>query len=164
MKISMWTTDRKISIPQQDISIATKRVTQFGGWAPGEGCFWMRLFCLQLEASCLQWSFLLTVDKFSFFTYSWSFCTYIFSFLIDNVSFFTYSWSSCADNGKVRLISALRDCKQRSLTVSKKAPTASEKASPVVSGHTLWCGFRMIPLKTVTSLNKESRLLTFHFP
>ena len=29
--------------------------------------FWMRLFCLQLEASCLQWSFLLTVDNFSFF-------------------------------------------------------------------------------------------------
>ena len=27
----------------------------------------MRLFCLQLEASCLQWSFSLTVDNFSFF-------------------------------------------------------------------------------------------------
>ena len=27
----------------------------------------MRLSCLQLEASCLQWSFLLTVDNFSFY-------------------------------------------------------------------------------------------------
>ena len=30
----------------------------------------------------------------------------------------------------MRLIRALRDCKQRSLTVSKKAPTASKKLSP----------------------------------
>ena len=30
----------------------------------------------------------------------------------------------------MRLIRALRDCKQRSLTVSKKAPTVSKKASP----------------------------------
>ena len=36
-----------------------------------------------------------------------------------------------AYSGKVRLIRALRDCKQRSLTVSKKAPTVSTKASPV---------------------------------
>ena len=35
-----------------------------------------------------------------------------------------------AYNGKVRLIRAFRDCKQRSLTVSKKAPTVSKKASP----------------------------------
>ena len=74
---------------------------------------WMRLFCLQLEASCLQWSFLLTVDNFSFFTYNWSFVTYSFSF-------FTYNWSFFAYCGKVCLIRALRDCKQRSLTVSKK--------------------------------------------
>ena len=66
---------------------------------------------------------LLTVDNFSFFTYSWSFFAYSFSF-------FTYSWSFLAYSGKVRLIRALRDCKQRSLTVSKKAPTVSKKASP----------------------------------
>ena len=30
----------------------------------------------------------------------------------------------------MRLIRALRDCKQRSLTVSKKAPTVSKEASP----------------------------------
>ena len=69
-------------------------------------------------------AFLLTVDKFSLFTYSWSFFAYSFSFL-------TYSWSFFAYSGKVRLIRALRDCKQRSLTVSKKAPTVSKKASPI---------------------------------
>ena len=68
-------------------------------------------------------AFLLTVDKFSFFTYSWSFFAYNFSFL-------TYSWGFFAYSGKARLIRALRDCKQRSLTVSKKAPTVSKKASP----------------------------------
>ena len=65
-------------------------------------------------------AFLLTVDNFSFFAYSWSFFAYSFSF-------FTYSWSFVAYNGKVRLIRALRDCKQRSLTVSKKAPSVSKK-------------------------------------
>ena len=68
--------------------------------------------------------FLLTVDNFSFFAYSWSFVAYSFSF-------FTYSWSFFAYNGKVRPIRAVRDCKQRSLTVSKKAPTVSKKAPPV---------------------------------
>ena len=33
--------------------------------------------------------------------------------------------------GKVRPVRNLRDCKQRSLTVSKKAPNVSKKASPV---------------------------------
>ena len=68
---------------------------------------------------------LLTVDNISFLTYSWSFFAYSFSFS-------TYSWSFLL-SGKVRLIRALRalrDCKQRSLTVSKKAPTVSKKASP----------------------------------
>ena len=83
----------------------------------------MRLFCLQLEASCLQWSFLLTVDKFSFFTCKWGFFAY-------SVSFFTYSWSFFAYSGKVRLIRALRDCKQRSLTLSNKAPTVVNKLPP----------------------------------
>ena len=107
------------------------------GWACEKR---MRLFCLQLEASCLQLelfclqltilaflltvgAFLLTVDNFSFFAYSWSFFAYSFSF-------FTYNWSLFAYGGKVYLIRALRDCKQRSLTVGKKAPTVSKKASP----------------------------------
>ena len=84
----------------------------------------MQLFCLQLEASCLQWSFLLTVDNFSFFTYNWSFFAYSFSF-------FTYNWSFFAYTGKVRLIRTLRDCKQRSLSVSKKAPSVSKKLPPL---------------------------------
>ena len=67
--------------------------------------------------------FLLAIDNFCSCTYSWSFFGY-------NFSFFTYSWSFFAYNGKVRLIRAFRDCKQRSLTVSKKAPTVSQKASP----------------------------------
>ena len=61
-------------------------------------------------------AFLLTTDNYSFFTYSWSFFAYCFSF-------FTYSWSFFAYSGKVHLIRALRDCKQRSLTVSKKNST-----------------------------------------
>ena len=70
-------------------------------------------------------AFLLTVDNFSFFAYNWSCFAY-------NLSFFTYNWSFFAYNGKVCLIRALRDCKQRSLTVSKKVPTASRKASPIL--------------------------------
>ena len=66
---------------------------------------------------------MLTVGNFSFFTYSWSFFAYSSSFL-------TYNWSFFAYSGKVRLIRALRDCKPRSSTVSKKAPTVSKKASP----------------------------------
>ena len=67
---------------------------------------------------------LLTVDNFSLFAYSWSLFAY-------NFISFTYSWSSFAYSGQVRLIRALRDCKRRSLTVSKKAPTVSKKVSPV---------------------------------
>ena len=70
----------------------------------------VELFYLQLTI----FAFLLTVGIF--------FLTYIFSF-------FTYSWSFFAYRGKVRLTSALRDCKQRSLTVSKKAPTVSKQAT-----------------------------------
>ena len=83
----------------------------------------MQLFRLQLEASYLQWSFFLTVDKSSSFTYNWSLFGY-------NFSFFAYSWSYFAYSGKARLVRASRDCKQRSSTVSKKTPTVSKKASP----------------------------------
>ena len=41
----------------------------------------MWIFWLQLEASCLQWSFLLTVDNFSFVTYSWSFLLTVLAFI-----------------------------------------------------------------------------------
>ena len=76
----------------------------------------------------------------AFFAYSWKLPAYSGAFLltVDNFSSLTYRWSFFfglqlelfAYSGKVRLLSALRDCKQRSLTVSKKAPTVSKKASP----------------------------------
>ena len=69
-------------------------------------------------------AFLLTIDKFSFFTYNWS-------FFACNLTFLTYIWSFfVVYSGKVRLIRALRDFKQRSLSASKNAPTVSKKASP----------------------------------
>ena len=79
-----------------------------------------------------------TLDNFSFFTYNWSFFAYNFSFFLLTIgaflltmgNVFTHSWSFLAYNGKVRLIRALRDCKPRSSTVSKQAPTVSKKASP----------------------------------
>ena len=37
------------------------------------------IFCLQLEASCLQWSFSLTVVFGDSLAYSWNFCTYSWS-------------------------------------------------------------------------------------
>ena len=77
-------------------------------------------------------SLLNSSDGCGFFAYSWKLPAYSGAFLltVDNFSFFTYSWNFLAYSGKVRLIKALRDCKQRSLTVSKKAPTVSKKASP----------------------------------
>ena len=81
----------------------------------------MQFFAYSWKLPAYSGAFLLTVDNFRFFTYSWSFFAYSFSFS-------TYSWS--VFSAKVRLIRALRDCKQRSLTVSKKAPTVSTKASP----------------------------------
>ena len=78
----------------------------------------VRSFLLTVELFCLQ------LTSLAFFTYNWSFFAYNFSFLYLQLElFFAY-------NGKVRLIRALTDCKQRSLTVSKKAPTVSKKASP----------------------------------
>ena len=76
----------------------------------------MRLFAYSWKLPAYSGAFSRTVDNFSFFAY--------------NFSFFTYSWSFFAYSGKVHLIWALRDCKQRSSTVSKKAPTVSKKASP----------------------------------
>ena len=67
--------------------------------------------------------FLLTIDNCSFLTYSWSCILTALASLLTVGAFFAYS-------GKVHLRRALRDCKQRSLTVSKAAPTVSKKASP----------------------------------
>ena len=101
-------------------------------------------FGLQLEASCLQWSFFyLQLTIFSLFTYNWSFLLTVLAFLL-TVGFFAY-------NGKVHLIRALRDCKQRSLTVSKKAPTASKQTSPLSFGVGS-CGFVVFLPFTLPSL------------
>ena len=81
------------------------------------------------KASCLQWSFLLTVDSFSFFTCSWSFFPYIFSFP-------TYSWSFFAYSGKLRLIRALRDCKQKSFNCKQKSFPPKSFAHKTFSGRT----------------------------
>ena len=50
--------------------------------------------------------------------------------------FFTYSWSFCAYTGKVRLRRALRDCKHRNLTVSKKTPSVRKKKFPLFGRET----------------------------
>ena len=64
--------------------------------------------------------FFFQLTSFAFFTYNWSFFVYSFSFL-------AYSWSFFAYSGKVHLIGALSDCKQK--TVSNKTPTVSKKTS-----------------------------------
>ena len=69
-------------------------------------------FLLTIELSYLQLTilaFLLTISTF---------LLTILAFLLTIGALFAY-------NGKVRLIRALRDCKQRSSSVSKKAPTVS---------------------------------------
>ena len=73
-----------------------------------------RFFAYNWKLPAYSGALLLAVDKFSSLTYNWSLVTYNFSFLL-TVGFFAYS-------GKVRLISALRDCKQRNLTVRNKLP------------------------------------------
>ena len=81
-------------------------------------------------------SFLLPVELFCLQLTTLAFLLTVGAFALTVLAFFTCSWSFFAYSGKVRLISALKDCKQRSLTVSKKAPTASQKASPVKIGVT----------------------------
>ena len=81
------------------------------------------IFAYNWKLPAYSGAFLLTIDKFSYFAYSWSFFAYNFTFLA--IRAFAY-------NGKMRLMRALRDWKQRSITVSKKTPTVSKKASPIL--------------------------------
>ena len=76
-------------------------------WPTLNTCFCgMRLFfAYSWKLPAYNGAFFLTIDNFSFFTFSWSSFAYSFSFLLTVGSFFAY-------NGKVRLIRALRDCKQ----------------------------------------------------
>ena len=83
---------------------------------------WMQLFCLQLEASCLQMCFLLTIVFGSFFAY--------------NLSFFTYSGSFVLTIGASLLTvkKCIQEVPQQTVSkeapLSKKAPTVSKKTSP----------------------------------
>ena len=95
--------------------------SQRGGFQTAFGC---GIFAYSSKLPAYSGAFLLIIDIFSFFTYSWSFFTYFFSFSYLPLELFLLTV------GKVCLTSALRDCKQRSWTVSKKAPTVSKKASP----------------------------------
>ena len=76
-------------------------------------------------------SFLLTVELFFYFQ-----LTIVVSLLkarafsLTSLAFFYLQSELFAYRGKVRMISASRDCKQRSLTVSKRAPTVSKKSFP----------------------------------
>ena len=84
---------------------------------------WWTLKSIQMQRSLLTGaSFLLTSELLrlqlclgAFFICCWNYLTY-------NRSFLAYS-------GKAHLISASTDCKQRSATVGRKAPTVSKQAS-----------------------------------
>ena len=75
-------------------------------------------------------SFLLAVELFYLQLTIRAFLLIVGACLLTILAFFVYNWSFFAYNWKVCLIRALRDCKQRSLTVSEKAPIVSKKASP----------------------------------
>ena len=68
-------------------------------------------------------AFSLTIDNYSFLLTIGAFLLVALAFLLTVGAFFAY-------NGKVRLIRALRDCEQRSFTVSKRTLSVSKKASP----------------------------------
>ena len=54
-----------------------------------------------------------------------------FCLQLELFSFYTYRWSLSACSGKEHLISTSMDCKQRSSSVSNKAPTVSKNSSRV---------------------------------
>ena len=96
------------------------------------------LFCLQLEVSCLQWSF---------FTYSCVWDLFYLQLQLFRLQFslFAYSWSFFACSGKVHLTRGLRDCKPRSLSCltayAKKLPNGKYENSPTFFSQT----FRALP-------------------
>ena len=76
-------------------------------------------------------SFLLTVELFYLQSTILAILLTVRAFLLTNLAFLLTIGVFFAYGGKMRLLRALRDCKQRSLTVSKKAPTVSKKAWPL---------------------------------
>ena len=81
----------------------------------------MQVFCSQLEASCLQWSFLLTIDKFIFLLTIRAFSLTILAFLL-TIGAFCLQWES-ASNKRLKGLQAKKlNCKQKAQTVSNKLP------------------------------------------
>ena len=75
-------------------------------------------------------SFLLTVELFYLQLTVFACLLTVGAFLLTVLASLLTVGAFFAYSGKVRLIRALRDCEQRSLTVSKEAPTVSKRASP----------------------------------
>ena len=107
----------------------------------GPQASWMnKVFFLNLYTTCLK-------KRMRLFAYNWKLPAYsgafylqltILAFLLTIGVFLLTALASLltigvffAYSGKVHLKRASRDCKQRSLTVSKKTPTVSRKASPL---------------------------------
>ena len=82
-------------------------------WPPENGPK-LLFFAYSCKHPAYSGAFLLTVDNLGFFTYNFSFLLTILALLLTVGAFLAY-------NGKVRLIRALKDCEQRSLTVRKKS-------------------------------------------
>ena len=75
-------------------------------------------------------SFLLPVELLEFIVDNFSFSLAVGVFCLQ-LSLFYLQLEFFADSGKVRLIRALRDCKQRIFTVSKETPIVSKKNFPL---------------------------------
>ena len=138
--------------PLQDVPMRSPREPPWAFWAAGSKKVSKRVLKLSLDVCvcvCVFFPFPAR-NGCGFFAYSWKLpsysgafylqltilasLTYSWSFFAYSFSFFAYSWSFFAYSGKLRLIRTLKDCKQRSLTVSKKTPTVSKKASPARNG------------------------------
>ena len=111
---------------------------EFGqnGWCKLYVCIYIYMDAtvyLQLEASCLQWSFFTCNRVWELFCLHFERFYLQLELLCLQVKLFAYS-------GKVLLlISCSMDCKQRTSTVSEKAPTVSKKLPCVYLVHLGWC-------------------------
>ena len=84
--------------------------------------FWMRHFCLQLEASCLQLSFLAYSCVWELFSYSWGKIFYVEAFLT-TVELLCLQWESVSKKPLNGLLAKKLHCKQKSSNCkSKKLP------------------------------------------
>ena len=90
-----------------------------------------------------RWGFLFGC---SFFAYSWKLPAYSRASLltVDNFSFFTYNWSFLLTIGAFFAYNFIF-LGQRSSTVSKKAPTVSQKAFPFFFHSGQVCDSNVVP-------------------